>query len=86
MPDMHDPSVPTPPLDQVRQLLEENLNYTKACYAELERWRKWMRWQQVWGGVKFVVIVVPLIVGAIYLPPLIQNLVEQYTKVLAPPR
>lgn len=72
--------------DQVRQLLEENLNYTKACYAELARVRRWMRWQQVWGVVKFVVIVVPLIVGAIYLPPLIQQLVEQYTKLLTPPR
>lgn len=70
---------------ELRQLLEDNLNYTKACYALLERWRRWLFWNRVWGVVKFALIVVPLVVGAIYLPPLVQQWVAQYIKLLTPP-
>lgn len=71
--------------DQLRRLVEENLHYAKANYALLERWRSWVRWQRVWGVVKMFFIVVPLIVSAIYLPPLIQKTMDQYTKLLLPP-
>jgi len=70
---------------ELQQLLEDNLNYTKACYALLERWRQWLFWNRVWGVVKLILIVVPLVVGAIYLPPLVQHWIEQYTKLLVPP-
>lgn len=69
---------------ELKTLLEDNLNYTKACYAQLERWRRWLFWNRVWGGVKFVFIAVPLVLGAIYLPPLVQQWVEQYMKLLPP--
>ncbi|TSC75778.1 MAG: hypothetical protein G01um101431_1105 [Parcubacteria group bacterium Gr01-1014_31] len=73
-------------IQELRQLLEDNLNYTKACYALLERWRRWMFWHRVWGAVKFLLIVVPLVVGVIYLPPLIQSYVQEYLKLLPPLR
>ncbi|MDD5110808.1 MAG: hypothetical protein PHI63_06395 [Patescibacteria group bacterium] len=70
---------------ELRQLLEDNLNYTKACYALLERWRRWLFWSRVWGLVKFILIVVPLVLGVVYLPPLVQQWVQQYIKLLTPP-
>jgi len=71
---------------ELRQLLEDNLNYTKACYALLDRWRRWVFWNRVWGVVKFFLIVVPLVISAIYLPPIIQGYVQQYVKLLTPVR
>lgn len=73
-------------LGEIQQLLEDNLNYTKACYALLERWRRWLVWHRVWGAVKFILIVVPLVFSAIYLPPIIQGYVQQYLKLLPPIR
>ncbi len=69
---------------ELRQLLEDNLNYSRACYAVLASWRHWVFWNRVWGAVKTVVIIVPLVVGAIYLPPLVQKWVEQYLRMLPP--
>ena len=67
------------------RLLEDNLNYTKACYALLERWRRVLFWSRIWGVVKVLLVAVPLVVGAIYLPPLLRQWVDQYAKLLTPP-
>lgn len=73
---------------ELKALLEDNLNYTKASYALLERLRRWVFWHRVWGVVKFVLIVVPLAVGAVYLPPLVQQWLTQflnhYLRLVAP--
>ena len=40
--------------------------------------RKYIRWQRFFGAVKFVVIIIPVIIGFIYLPPIIKEFVDTY--------
>lgn len=43
---------------------------------------KYIYWQRIWGWFRLLLIIVPLIAGAIYLPPLLKDLISSYTSVL----
>lgn len=68
---------------ELRELLEENLKYAKAVYWSVEKVRRHLLWQRIFTLIYiFVLIVLPLIIAAIYLPPYIKNYLGPYLELL----
>jgi len=69
---------------ETRELLEENLKYTKEILRISRKTKKYLFWMQIAGWAKILLIAVPLIVGIIYLPPLITQWQNQIKEALEP--
>lgn len=52
-----------------RNLLERTLKLSSENNEILKSIRRASRWTAIWGTIKFAVIVVPLIIGYLYLEP-----------------
>ena len=67
---------------QLRQLVEENLKATRELQAKVEKINRWVVWQRIFGVIKIVLIVIPLVLGLIYLPALLKQAVSPYQDLL----
>ena len=65
-----------------KALLQENLKISKELLGITKKIKKWLAYQRVWGFLKLLIIVVPIILGIIYLPPLLFELIEPYRELL----
>jgi len=63
---------------EIRELLGENLKLNKEIHVMVKSVKKYMMWQQIWSIFKILIIVVPIVLGLIYLPAMLQPLFEQY--------
>lgn len=61
---------------ELQKLLVQNLEISKELYDMTKKIKAWVTMQRVWGVLKILIILVPLVLGAIYLPPLVQKSVE----------
>ncbi len=77
-----DLEVNQPPGADVKALLEENLRYAKAIYASTEKTRRYIFWGQVFGFLKIVLIVAPLVIAFWYLRPMLQQALAAYQQLL----
>jgi hypothetical protein len=68
--------------EEIKKLLEKNLELTRATYSMVKDIRSYVRWQKFWGWFKFLIIVAPTILAIIYLSPLINNVIKQYQELL----
>lgn len=71
--------------DDLRKLLEKNLELSEEMHKMLKKISKYIFWQQVFNILKLLIIVVPIILGIIYLPPLLGDLISQYSEFLKNP-
>lgn len=69
-------------IQQMKQLLENNTNTIKGMEASLKKINNYMKWQYIFAIFKIIVIVIPLILGFIFLPPLLKNIVAPYQELL----
>jgi len=67
--------------DDLKSLLEENLKISKKILENTHSLRKAMIWSRVWTAVKIFIILVPIILGAIFLPPLLKKYTEIYSSI-----
>ncbi len=65
----------------LRQLVQENLNLSHEIYRLVKKIRKQLLWQKIFGFLKFLIIVVPLVVGSIYLYPMLQEMIGTYQQI-----
>ncbi|MFA5163563.1 MAG: hypothetical protein WC441_03480 [Patescibacteria group bacterium] len=64
--------------EDMRILLEKNLAVSQEI-LELSRYVKtYVRWQKIIGWVKVFLIVIPIVWGLLYLPPLFRDLLAAY--------
>jgi len=64
--------------DQLALLLEKNLLVSQEI-LELSRYIKsYVRWQKIFGWVKTALVVIPLVIGLLYLPSLLDNTLASY--------
>ena len=68
--------------ENVKNLLEENLRLTKEIHQMSRRISRHVTFQKIMSLIYFLLIVVPLILGAIYLPTLIQSFLSPYQELL----
>ena len=68
---------------QLKELVEKNIALTEALGERIEKINRYIRWQRVFGALKFLLIVVPLLISLIYLPALLRNAFSPYQELLS---
>ena len=66
-------------LTQQNDLLLRNLKVSEEILEKTKYIKNYIKWQKVWSIVQFSLIVIPLIIGALYLPPLIKDYINQFS-------
>lgn len=64
--------------ERLEALLEENLALSKNIYKSAEKTRHYILWGQILGWVKVLILVIPIIIGYIYLQPYIKDVFSTY--------
>lgn len=65
-----------------RALLEENNRLLRIIQVDTEKTRRYIAWAHVWSLLKLAIIVVPLILGFLYLKPYLDGLFSTYSDLL----
>ena len=68
--------------EQVKKLLEKNLELSEKIYKNSKYIKRFVITSQILGFLKLLLIVVPIVLGIIYLPPLLKNIYSQYQELL----
>ena len=68
--------------DTVKELLEKNLKWSQIIYEQNRKLNNKLLWMAVSSWLRMLLIVVPLILGILYLPSLFQKLQGQYGSLL----
>jgi hypothetical protein len=68
--------------EEIKKLLEQNLQYSQEIYKQTKYIKSYVFWAQIFGVLKILIIVVPIVIGIIYLPTLLSGLLNQYKDVL----
>ncbi len=68
--------------EEIKKLVEKNLEVSEEILKIAKYVKSHIFWTRVYGTIKFLLIVVPLILGIIYLPPLLKDIFGQYQSVL----
>lgn len=71
----------TEPQDELAAAIEENLKISKKILELAEKTRRYNRWQAVSSWIHTILVLIPLVAAAIFLPPLISKLMELYSSV-----
>lgn len=74
----------TEPQDELFKLVEENVEISKKILANTEKTRHAMVWMSVSSWVRTALWIVPIVLAAIYLPRLVQNIEERVNQTLGP--
>ena len=64
------------------QLMRNNLEMNKEIYEMLKSVKTYILLQRIWFGLKVLLILVPIVLGVIYLPPLVEDLFHRYQGLL----
>ena len=71
-----------PNQEKFEQLLQENIRLTREIHQMSKRVNRYVTVQHILSFIYFLLITIPLIVGAIYLPIFIQKYIGPYTELL----
>jgi hypothetical protein len=66
----------------IKKLLEENLELTRETHKIVKKIKSHIVLEQVLNIIKILVIVVPIILGIIYLPSILKPLWDQYQQAI----
>lgn len=64
--------------DELKKIMEENLRLTRETNEMVHKIKAYINFQKVMSLIYFLLIVVPIILGIIYLPPLLGTMIKQY--------
>lgn len=68
--------------EEVLRLLRESLDQNAEILKISRDIKKYMRLQNIWGTLRLFLIIGPIILGFIYLPPLINQYIDSYKSLL----
>lgn len=71
--------------EEIKKILEKNLRLSEEIYQQTKYIKNYVFWAQIFGVLKILIIVVPIILAIIYLPPILQDLFSQYKGILGVP-
>lgn len=67
---------------ELQALLEQQLARTAVLEKQVKKINTYIRWQWIFITLKIIVIAVPIVLGIIYLPPLLQDVLSPYQELL----
>lgn len=59
--------------EQIKKLLEQNLNYSKELYFLAKKTQRYIFWGRVMNVISLLLVLTPIIAGIIYLPSLLSG-------------
>jgi hypothetical protein len=68
------------PEEELKKLIKENKRLNEEMLEQLHYIKRYVVFQQVFSVVKIFLIVIPIILGVIYLPPLLDKVIENYSQ------
>ncbi len=68
--------------NKIEELLEKNIEMTKEIHRMTKKIDRFVFWQKIFQTINILVIVVPIMLGIIYLPPLLKSVIGQYQELL----
>ncbi len=68
--------------EDLKALLEANLKYSRAIYADVQKVRRYIFWRMVINIIWLILVLLPIIVAIIYLPPALMGLYQSYQELL----
>lgn len=78
MPEQENNSTNSDEQTEIKRLLKENQEYLKAIYKSTEKTRKYILIGRIISVIYLLFIIIPLILAAIYIPPLLKPYLLQY--------
>ena len=69
-------------LDQIEKLVEENLRLTEEVLKLTKKINNFVLWSRIFSFLKILIIIVPIVLGIIYLPPLLKDVLGPYQELL----
>lgn len=67
------------PIDEQTELLRRNLEVSEDILKKTDYIKKYIKWQKILGVVQILIVVIPIILGVIYLPPIIKDYFGQFS-------
>ena len=67
---------------ELGKMIKEALEISKRNQKDIQYIKRFVIWFQVWSALKFFIILVPIILGILYLPPFLENWFDAYREVL----
>jgi len=67
---------------ELQKLLQENLEISKNLYEMTKKIKHWTSMQRILAVVKIFIIIIPIVLGLIYLPPLLEKVITPYRELL----
>ena len=68
--------------NEIKKLLEKNLELNREIFKMVKSIKSYILWARIFGVLKILIIVIPIILGLIYLPPLLKNVFNNYQGLL----
>lgn len=68
--------------EEWKELVRKNAEMNREMYNMLKSVKRFILFQRIWFGLKVTIILVPLILGFIYLPPLVEEWTNKYKDML----
>lgn len=66
----------------LRDLVLHSIKWSEAINAQNKKILRYMRWITFIGNLRFVMIIIPIIIGIIYLPPFFSEVWSQYQSLI----
>ena len=66
----------------MQEMLQEALEISKKNQKDIRYIKRFVIWSQVWGALKILLILVPIILGILYLPPFLEQWLGSYQGML----
>ncbi|PIR92523.1 hypothetical protein COU01_01250 [Candidatus Falkowbacteria bacterium CG10_big_fil_rev_8_21_14_0_10_44_15] len=66
----------------LEELVRKNLELTQELQKQMGSVRRYLFWQRLTSIFYLIIIVGPIIIGIIYLPPLLKNVIAPYQELL----
>ena len=68
--------------DSLKELIEKNIKWSQVLYEQNKKIKRRLTLMSVASYLRLLIFVVPIILGIIYLPPLMADLFAQYGNIL----
>lgn len=68
--------------DELAVLIKKNIQWSEVLYQQNKKIERRLFWMAVGSYLRLAIILIPLVLGAIYLPPIIRQLLSQYDALL----
>ena len=69
-------------ISELKELAEKNIKLSEEVLALSKKINGFVIWQRIFGIIKILIIIVPVILGIMYLPSLLSDVLDTYKELL----